>query len=110
MAPVWRFIIGPPHGSQPSNIVLRRPVPRVAVRNSPRKPMSAAARDAELEARAAEAGVGHLHHAAAALAEALGDDADERVGHVDDDELDRLADDCRRSPAVTTSGLPSCIS
>jgi hypothetical protein len=69
---VGRRIIAPAHGSQPSKSVLSRPVPRVAVRNSPRKPMRPREGTSELHARAAEAGVRHLAHAAAALAEALG--------------------------------------
>ena len=40
IAPIGRRIIAPPHGCQPSKRVLSRPVPRVAVRNSPRNPMS----------------------------------------------------------------------
>ena len=67
-------------------------MPRVAVRSSPAEADHRAARHAVLDARAPEAGVRHLHHAAAALAEALGHDPDELLGHVDDDELHRLAE------------------
>ncbi len=54
------------------------------------EPDEPARRNAELEPRAAEAGVVHLDHAPAPASEPLGHDADVRVGHVEHDELHRL--------------------
>ena len=73
--------IAPPHGSQPSNIVLSRPVPRVdgeelaAEADERRAPGTRNSRRARPKPWFVI-----FVHAAAALAEALGHDADVRFG------------------------------
>src|ERR1017187_5073400 len=90
MAPVARFIIGPPQGSQPSNRELSSAAR--GRQDLAAEPDHAAARYPVFDTRAAEARVRHLHHAAATLAEAFGDDTDELLGDVDHDHLHRLAE------------------
>ena len=58
------------------------PVPLVSVRNSVRKPISPRDGIRNSNPDAAAAVVDHVHHAAAARAELLGDDADEFLGAV----------------------------
>ena len=99
MAPVLRASSScRPTAPSRRTCVLRRPVPRVAVRNSPRKPMSPRLGTRNSRRARPKPGFDILTMRAAALAEALGHDADERVGHVDDDELHRLARARRRPP------------
>ncbi len=67
----------------------------------------AARRNFEFEAHAARAVIAHLDHLAAAAAEGFHDDADEIVGDVDDQALERLHLSCRLSCLTTISGLPT---
>ena len=88
--PVGRVRSSPTHGSQPSKTWCSRPVPRVSVRNSVRKPTRPRAGHALLHAHPAVAVVDHLLHAALAQCEELGDDADVVLGQVDRHALERL--------------------
>ena len=66
------------------------PEPRVSVRNSVRKPIRPRVGHEVLEPHPAGAVVDHLLHAALAQRQHLGDDAEEVLGHVDRQPLDRL--------------------
>ena len=88
--PVGRVRSSPNHGSQPSKTWCSRPVPRVSVRNSVRKPISPRAGTQVLHPDPAGAVVDHLLERALAQREQLGDDADVVLGHVDRQPLDRL--------------------
>ncbi len=84
--------MAPPQGSQPSNRGVEQCGTARGGEQLAAEADHPAAGDAVLEAGTPVAGVRHLAHAAAALAEPLGDHADERVGHVDDHELHRLGE------------------
>ena len=88
--PVGRSRTSPAHGSYRSKTWCSSPVPRVSVRNSVRKPISARAGHQELQPHPAGAVVDHLLHAALAHAEQLGDDAEIVLRHVDGEPLDGL--------------------
>ena len=69
------------------------PEPRVSVRNSVRNADQPARRHQELEPHPAGPVVDHVLDPALAQREHLGDDAEELLGHVDRQSLDRLVHD-----------------
>ncbi len=66
------------------------PVPRVSVRKRERKPIRPRDGTANSSRTRPEPAWRHLRHLAAAHGEQLRDDADVVLGHVDDQQLDRL--------------------
>ena len=90
--PLRRGRISPAHGSMRSKTWWSRPVPRVSVSSSVRKPDQAPGRHQVLEAHPAGAVVDDLLHPALAQGEQLGDDAEVLLGHVDRHPVDRLVD------------------
>ena len=90
--PVGRVRRSPAQGSQRSKTWCRRPVPRVSVRNSVRKPISPRAGTRNSSRTQPVEWLTICSIRPLRRASSLGDDADVVLGHVDRHPLDRLVD------------------